>query len=173
MAEWTEAKEIVCRIQEKHISESGKVLQKLLALTLQRLGFDFCEERSIQGVDIDVANRETGERHSFEVKTSKSSSISIAAKDIEGLEMRKEDGYDTYFAVLCQPLCFSAGWIIFPSDKVKVGQYNASRLLRSRDEGLSERINEVFPDVACEIGPGIIACRPGTAMLYMKKEHGI
>jgi len=173
MAEWTETKEIVARIQERHFSESGKVLQKLLAITLQRLGYDFCEERSIQGVDIDVVNRDTGERHSLEVKTSKSSSITIATKDMDGLKAREEDGYVTYFAVLCQPLCFSEGWIICPSKRLKVGQHNASRLVRKRDAELSARVNALFPEVVEEMGPGILACRPGTAMHHMRREHGI
>lgn len=173
MPEWTDTKEIIARIQERHISESGKVLQKLLALTMLRLGYGFCTERSIQGVDIDVVNSETGERHSFEVKTSTSSAVSIATKDLAGLKAREKDGYETYFAVLCLPLCFSAGWIICPSSCLKVGQYNASRLIRKRDAALSERVNSLFPEVVEEIGPGILNCKPGTAMRYMKEEHEI
>lgn len=173
MAEWTETREIVARIQERHISESGKVLQKLLAITMLRLGYDFCEERSIQGVDIDVVNHDTGERHSFEVKTSKSMSITIGSKDIDGLKAREEDGYQTFFAVLCQPLCFSDGWIICPSEALDAGQHNASRLVRRRDAALSERVNSLFPEVAEEIGPGVLNCRHGTAMRYMREEHGI
>lgn len=173
MAEWTETKELVARIQERHVSEGGKVLQKLLALTMLAAGYGFCEERSIQGVDIDVIDRVTGERHSFEVKTSKTNHVTLAKKDFDGLEARREDGYETFFAVLCQPSCFCNGWMVCPSARLKVGRHTASGLLRKRDAELSERVNSLFSEVIEETGPGILACRPGTAMSYMKKEHGI
>jgi hypothetical protein len=98
--DWTEAKNILAAIQERHFSESGKIIQKLLALTLQRLGYDHLEERPIQGVDIDVMNKATGEKHSFEVKTSKSTEIVIAKKDRKGLRAREEDRYQTFYAIL-------------------------------------------------------------------------
>lgn len=173
MPQWTDTREIIARIQERHISESGKILQKLLAMALLRVGYDFQVERSIQGVDIDVKNRETGERHSFEVKTSISSAITIGSKDIEGLEARKEDGYETFFAVLCLPLCFSEGWIICPSDGLQTGQHNASRFLRKRNAALSDKVNSIFPALMAEAGPGILECEAGAAMRHMRQEYGI
>ncbi len=173
MAEWTEARELVALIMDRHISEYGKVLQKLLALTMLKAGYGFCEERSIEGVDIDVIDRVTEERHSFEVKTSRSNRVTLAKKDFDGLKSRRESGFETFFAVLCAPSCFCNGWIVCPSVRLKVGQHTASGLVRKRDAVLSERVNSLFPEVIEEIGPGILACRPGAAMAYMKREHGI
>lgn len=173
MAEWTDTKDVIGKIQKRHVSESGKVIQKLLALTLVRLGYDHLEERSVQGVDIDVIKNETGERHSFEVKTSKTHDVSIGKKDIDGLEAREEDGYKTYFAILCFPLCFTEGWIIIPASSVKEGRYSAMGLLRKRDKELSELVNSVFPDVVEDVEDGLLESRPGCALHFMKENYGI
>jgi len=171
--EWTETKDILFSIQERHFSESGKIIQKLLALALLRLGYDHLEERSIQGVDIDVMNRTTGERHAFEVKTSTGTEIVIAEKDSRGLRAREQDGYRTYYAVLCYPLCFSEGWIIVPARRVKDGRHRAMGLLRWRDRELSGKVNEVFPAVAGEVAPPVLDCPPGTALGFLKETFHI
>ena len=171
--DWTEAKDILSSIQKRHFSESGKVIQKLLALALWRLGYDHMEERSIQGVDIDVMNKATCEKHSFEVKTSKNTEIIIAEKDSKGLRVREEDGYQTFYAILCYPLCFSEGWIIVPSTLVVEGNHRAMGLLRRRDSELSEKVNSIFPEVVEEIGPSVLNCAPGTALGFLKKKYGI
>lgn len=171
--DWTETKDILSSIQERHFSESGKVIQKLLALTLQRLGYDHMEERSIQGVDIDVMNKTTGEKHSFEVKTSKNTEIILAEKDSKGLRAREEDGYQTFYAILCYPICFSEGWIIVPANLVADGSHRAMGLLRRRNKELSEKVNDVFPEVVEEIGPSVLSCAPGAALSFLKKTYRI
>jgi hypothetical protein len=173
VAEWIEARETIARIQNRHVSESGKVIQKLLALTLLRLGYDFCTERTVQGVDIDVVNKRTGERHSFEVKSSKSSVVPIVEKDVEGLKDREGDGYETFFAFLCLPICYCEGWLICPARKIKTGQHEAMSLLNKRNMELSEKVNALFPEIVEEIGIPLTACKPGRAMQWLKEEYGI
>jgi hypothetical protein len=170
---WTDAKNTLAAIQQRHFSESGKIIQKLLALTLLRLGYDHLEERSIQGVDIDVMNMTTGEKHSFEVKTSKSTEIVIAKKDSKGLKAREEDGYQCFYAILCSPLCFSEGWIIVPAGHVSEGKHMAMGLLRKRNKELSEKVNHVFPEVLEEVGPSILACPQGRALAWFKEKFKI
>lgn len=173
MPEWTEVKAIISQIQKRHVSESGKVIQKLLALAMTRLGYGFLEEREVQGVDIDVINRDTGEKHSFEVKTTVKREVQIGAKDLNGLKAREEDDYDTFIAVLCQPLCISEGWIICPASAMKVGSHRAAALVRCRDDALSQRVNSAFPEVVEEIGPHVLDCRPGTALRFLKDKYNI
>jgi hypothetical protein len=171
--EWTEAKNLLVGIQQRHFSESGKIIQKILALSLQRLGYDHLEERSIQGVDIDVMNQATGEKHAFEVKTSITTEIVIGAKDTKGLRAREEDGYQTFYAVLCQPLFFSKGWIIVPAAAVKEGKHGAMRLWRKRNAELCERVNSVFPELVGDVGPSVLTCPQGKALALLREKYGI
>ncbi len=171
--DWTETKSILGSIQGRHFSESGKIIQKLLALALQRLGYDHLEERSIQGVDIDVMTKSTGDRHALEVKTSKTAEILIAKKDSQGLKAREQDGYQTFYAILCYPLCFSEGWILVPAGIVKEGTHRAIGLLRNRDKELSEKINRVFPQVVEEAGSAVLECAAGTALSFLKERYHI
>lgn len=168
-----EANSLLVRLHERHPSEFGKIVQKLLALTFQELGFELIEERAVQGVDIDVIRQDTGERFSFEVKTSQGREVHIGSKDIEGLRSRQVDGYDTYFAVLCMPFCFSDGWIIFSSRGIKEGNYNAVRLVGKRFRELSEEINGAFPLVLKKVGEELISRPGGTALRYLKEKLGI
>jgi len=169
----TYAKEVIGSLQSLHFSEYGKIIQKLLALSLRRLGYDHMEERSIQGVDIDVMKKATGERHSFEVKTSRSADVTIAEKDVKGLESRRADGYETSYAILCYPLCFSEGWIIVPSRDVKKGRHGAMALLRRRNRELSDQVNSVFAEIVREAAPELLSCEPGTALRFMKEKYRI
>ena len=170
---WTYVKEVLGSLQNLHFSEYGKIIQKLLALALQRMGYDHMEERSIQGVDIDVMKKATGERYAFEVKTSKSADITIAEKDGKGLESRRADGYETFYAILCYPLCFSEGWIIVPSQGIKKGRQSAMALLRRLNQELSDQVNSVYPEIIKEVAPELLKCKPGTALKFMKQKYRI
>ena len=59
--------------------ETGKVVQKLLAIAFRRLGFERVVERSTQGVDLDVARGD--ERYAIEVKTAQGWEVSLDPKD--------------------------------------------------------------------------------------------
>lgn len=78
--------------------ETGKVVQKLLAIAFRRLGFERVVERSTQGVDLDVARGD--ERYAIEVKTAQGWEVSLDPKDIKGPPGRHYDRYQAVMAVL-------------------------------------------------------------------------
>jgi hypothetical protein len=162
------------RISELHEKEFGKVVQKLLALTFVELGFHLAEERAVQGVDIDIIRRETGEKLSFEVKTGQGSQVPVVDKDIDGLNSRKEaDQYDTYFAFLFQPHYLSEGWIIVPASKIKKGTCKAMRLVGQDDGTLSKEVNAVFPEVLERVCDDLLSCKKGSALGMLKNRYKI
>ena len=64
--EWLE------RIRQEHGDGiGGKILQRLLELAFDDLGYRLVEERMSEGIDFDVENREgSDDRYSFEARTS-------------------------------------------------------------------------------------------------------
>lgn len=162
------------KIYKLHEKEFGKIVQKMLALTFVELGFHLAEERAVQGVDIDIVNRETGEKLSFEVKTSQGSQVIISDKDISGLNSRRDtDQYETYFAFLYRPHYLSEGWIIVPARKIRKGNINAMRLASMDDDSLSKEVNKVFPEVLERICDDLASCRRGSALGMLKNKHKI
>ncbi len=168
-----EAQKSLRALSEKFNKEFGKIAQKLLALAFMDLGYELVEERSVQGVDIDVIKKDTGDRLSMEVKTTQSNDFSLEAKDVEGLKSRQTDGYNTFFAVLSLPHCLSEGWIIFPAQGIKPGKYNFLRLTTRRQHHISSQINEVFPTVLERVEEGLLGCERGFALKYLKERHNI
>lgn len=168
-----ETKALLEKIHRAHPKEFGKVVQKLLALAFARVGYQVVEERAVQGVDIDMIDKATGERFSLEVKTSQGGDIYLTTKDIEGLERRSLDHYATYYAVLCLPHCIGEGWIIVPSAGVREGRYGAMRLAARDDGALSERANSAFPAVLEEASEHLLGCRRGQAMRLLRERYGI
>jgi len=98
--------------------EFGKLCQKFLAITFQMAGYSRIVERGVQGVDIDAAG-ESGEKYTIEVKTTVTKSINFEQKDVEGLQKRKEDGYQPVLAVL--RLDRFSDWIFARADEIKPG----------------------------------------------------
>lgn len=168
-----EAKTLLEKIRRAHPKEFGKVAQKLLALTFKEVGYEVVEERAVQGVDIDMIDKETGERYSLEVKTSQKGEVILTRKDVESLERRRVDHYGTYYAVLCLPHCLSEGWIIFPSRGVKEGRHSAMRMAVRDDGSLSRKANAAFPAVLKEVGEPLLSCRRGYAMHMLRDRYGI
>lgn len=168
-----ETKTLLERIHEAHPKEFGKVVQKLLALSFIDMGYEVVEERAVQGVDIDMIDKKTGERCSLEVKTSQGGEIILSPKDIEGLERRCVDHYSTYYAALCLPHCLSEGWIIVPSRGIKQGKYSAMRLASKDDGALSKKANAAFPGVLKKASGPLLACRKGHAMKLLRERYGI
>ncbi len=162
------------RIRALHGDDFGKIAQKLLALAFVELGFRLAEERAVQGVDIDLVDEETGEKLSFEVKTSQSSQLRIELKDIKGLESRREnDGYAPYFAFLFKPHHIGEGWIIVPAKGIKKGTHNAMRLASKDHRALSGRVNAAFAQVVERAYEDLIGCRKGSAQGMLKRKYGI
>lgn len=161
------------KLYQAHPKEFGKVVQKLLALTFRELGYEIIEERAVQGVDIDMVDKPTGERISMEVKTSQGSQVEIPRKDVEGLERRRRDHYATFYAVLCMPYCISEGWVIFPALGIKEGKYSTLRLATKDDGSLSEKANSAFPAVLKRASEPLMSCRRGHAMELLRERYGI
>lgn len=168
-----ETKTMLQAVQERHPTEYGKVAQKLLAMTFIKMGFKLNEERAVQGVDIDIIDTETGERLSIEVKTSKSSKVSIGQKDVESLKPRKEDHYEIFYAMLSMPLCLSEGWVVVPAEGIKKGDYAVLRLARLKLRDLCDTINSAFPAVLKEVYPDLMKCSRGSALGMLKGKHNI
>jgi hypothetical protein len=101
--------------------ELGKVIQKMLALSFNKVGFKNIEENSIQGVDINMED-EIGNRYSIEVKTSGTRMLSLGEKDIKGLLMKKKHGNKIGVAALHRAL-FS-DWMFIKADELKAGRFN-------------------------------------------------
>jgi len=167
------AKEMLQEVHRRHSMEYGKVAQKLLAMTFERIGFKLNQERAVQGVDIDVIDLETGKRMSMEVKTSQDGWFSIGEKDVEGLQARKNDHYDTFYAVLSMPHCLGEGWVVVPADGIGKGRHSLVRLAGRKLPELCERINSAFPGVLEEVCPDLMRCSRGSALGMLKARHGI
>jgi len=112
--------------------EFGKLCQKFLAITFQMAGYSRIVERGVQGVDIDAAG-ESGEKYAIEVKTTVTKSINFEQKDVEGLQKRKEDGYQPVLAVL--RLDRFSDWIFARVDEIKPGSLyiDSLRVYRLRE----------------------------------------
>jgi Holliday junction resolvase len=135
--------------------ELGKLCQKFVAIGFRMAGYGHVVERGVQGVDVDAAE-EGGPKYAIEVKTTTKGSVTVERKDIEGLEMRKRDGYEAVLAVL-RVTRFS-DWIFVRADKVKLGSVFVDSLRPYRLCELEERIrpfiesasNEHFDGTMCE-----------------------
>ncbi len=152
----------------------GKIAQKLLALTFRRMGFHIMEERSVEGVDIDVVHKNLSLKYALEVKTAQGRTARLEAKDVEGLQRRREDGYETFYAVLCQPFCITDGWIIFPADAVSPGErLPALRFCRNAQKELCREVNAVFPEVLEEAYPHLMAGGRGDRLRVIRDRFQV
>ena len=126
--------------------EFGKICQKLLAISFQKVGYSHIIERSIQGVDIDVAN-EKGEKYAIEVKTSVNNSVIFETKDAYGLQQRKKDGYQPVLAAL--ELKMFSSWAFIKANDLKPGKHHIN-LLVPRIYELEDIINPLFDQAVKE-----------------------
>jgi Holliday junction resolvase len=117
--------------------EFGKLCQKLLAIGFRMAGYSHIVERGVQGVDVDAAG-ENGEKYSIEVKTTVGQSLNFEQKDVDGLQKRKEDGYETVLAVL--RLDRFSNWIFAKADTIKSRRLLIDSLRPHRLGDLEERI---------------------------------
>lgn len=98
--------------------EFGKLCQKFLAIGFRMGGYSHVVERGVQGVDVDAAG-EKGEKYAIEVKTTAGKYINFEQKDVDGLQKRKEDGYQPVLAVL--RLDRFSNWIFAKANTIKWG----------------------------------------------------
>lgn len=129
----TEIYELLKKLHNKYgPQEFGKLCQKFLAISFQMAGYSHIVERGVQGVDIDAAGG-NGEKYAVEVKTTVTKSVNFEQKDVDGLQKRKEDGYQSILAVL--PLDRFSDWIFAKADTIKSGilYIDSLRVYRSRE----------------------------------------
>lgn len=126
--------------------EFGKVVQKLLALTLLDLGATRVTDRAIQGIDIEA---QLDDRVlAIEVKTGEASTVRIGKKDIKGLDARREEGYDTLLAVLGGRLIDDWQLLPVPGTDLKLNADLEVTFLRPfMDRALSCRVSSAFVEI--------------------------
>ncbi len=161
------------KLYDKHPTEFGKIIQKILALALKDLGYQLVEERTVQGVDIDIIHTTTGEKKAIEVKTCLHREVSIGPKDTDGLSRRTGDGYRSYLAILSLPLSVSLGWLVVPADGFEAGRYGVLSLNSRRDGKFSEAVNQVFERRFEAMADELLGCEKGTALSFLKQVYGI
>jgi len=153
----TETYEGLKKISDKYeqTKEFGKLSQQLLALAFGLAGFKVNEVRLVEGVDIDV-KAQSGEKYAVEVKTTRSNSSSIifGKKDIDGLQKRKEDGYQPLLAVL--RLDRFSDWIFAKADTIKPGSISLDSIRVYRLHELEKCICPSFDEAIKEHYNGIM-----------------
>jgi hypothetical protein len=133
-------------LRSKAGKEYGKLIQKLLAIALLETDVEALVERSIQGIDLDV--RIAGRAYAFEVKTSEGDDISLARKDLDGLERQRREGAQAYIAML--PGGRLGEWIFarYNPGELATGRKLSSFQLRPyRDRELEQRVHSAFEAV--------------------------
>lgn len=138
----TETYESLIKLYDKYGSqEFGKLCQKLLAIGFRMAGYSQIVERGVQGVDIDVAG-ESGKKYTVEVKTTTTRCVNFAVKDVDGLQKRKQDGYQPILAVL--RIDRFSQWIFAQADRIKSGSLVINNLRPYRLDELEECICPFF-----------------------------
>jgi Holliday junction resolvase len=131
----------------------GKLSQQLVALAFDLADFKVNEVRLVEGIDIDVLTP-SGKKYAIEVKTTESRFINFKQKDVDGLQKRKEDGYQPVLAVL--RLDRFSDWIFAKADKIKPGRRYIDSLRVYRMHELEEHIVPFFDKVLQEHYRGIM-----------------
>ena len=77
----------------------GKCVQKLLGLAFLEAGATRLTDRGIQGIDLEVTLPDR-RRLAIEVKTTESAAVVLGEKDLQGLEARRQEGFEPFLAAL-------------------------------------------------------------------------
>lgn len=127
----------------------GKIAQKLLALSFRRMGFTHVVERSVEGVDIDIA-RDAEDKYALEVKTTEGLSISLDDGNVRALRDRDKDGYSPVIAAL--RLAVFEKWIVaqVPLPELRPGRILVDSLRAYRMKDLEGALEPAFEDVVEE-----------------------
>ena len=145
----------LAHLRETRGKEYGKLVQKVLALSFLEIGASRVTERSIQGIDLEVEI--DGRKIAFEAKTTETGSVRLGAKDIKGLDARRNEGYETYIAVLGTRLLDE--WVFAsytPGEPAQGVAYSPLALRPYRDRELEARVAELFEDLLAEHLTGAI-----------------
>ncbi|MCX7943941.1 MAG: hypothetical protein N2746_05470 [Deltaproteobacteria bacterium] len=162
-------------INKHNESETGKILQCMLALSFHHLLN--CEAKYItinlvEGVDIVVDLDEF--KYAIEVKTTSRDAIKIGEKDFGGLEKYKEKGYIPIICVL--KIDLHSEWLLIDLDKLRrrrKSTWNNSDLYTDdRFKELSKNLNSTFEKLLLEYATQIIE-NGLTYLLKILRERGI
>jgi len=150
----TETYERLKKLHDKYgPQEFGKICQKFLAISFQMAGYNHIVERGVQGVDVDAAGESRG-KYAIEVKTTVTKSINFDQKDVDGLQKRKEDGYQSILAVL--RLDRFSDWIFAKADTIKAGSLYIDSLRVYRLHELERCIRPRFYEAVKEHFDGTV-----------------
>lgn len=124
----------------------GKIAQKLLALSFGEIGFTHIVERSIEGVDIDIAGKDD-EKFALEVKTTNGLSINLSVSNVEALRKRTRDGYFPVVAAL--RLAAFEKWILarIPLSELSPGPMPVYRLRAYRMIEMENMLTPAFEQI--------------------------
>jgi hypothetical protein len=124
----------------------GKIAQKLLALAFCRMSFTHVVERSVEGVDIDVATG-GGDKYALEVKTTDGRSFVLSEANIGALSDRTKDGYVPVIAAL--RLAVFGRWILaqIPLDELHPGSVSVEHLRAYRMRDCEALLGRAFEEV--------------------------
>lgn len=150
-------------IAEAQGLEHGKLVQKLLALAFLEAGAVRVTDRSTQGIDLEVTLSD-GRRAALEVKTTQGDTLSLGAKDLEGLRSRLGEGFVPYVAVLGPHLLDEWIFARWTDGEIRPAQAYPPLLLRAlRDRSLEQVVAAAFPAVV--IAHGAAAAKGGQGAL--------
>ena len=133
----------------------GKILQRLLAIAFDTIGYRLVDERLVEGTDLDVCHRErTAERYSFEVSTTQGFLVPVENEDLRLMDERVRDGYLTGIAGLrIAPggkwVLVRREWLTPPSLRLAVGNSPGW-------EDLAMRLNRAFDEVTGRLGEAAV-----------------
>lgn len=124
----------------------GKIAQSLLAVTLNDLGWRDIRNHLSEDSDIDAIDPQQ-RRCTFEVKTSKKSSVLVQPKDISCLNQRRVDGYEGFLTAM--RICATTKWLVVPSSSevVRPGNLSFAIMQMKNERALSQAFNEQFNNV--------------------------
>jgi len=131
--------EIVRFRQTRGEGPAGKFLQRMLALTLVRAGYDVEEEHTVEGPDLFVG------QYQVEVKTTTAEPFMIGAKDIHDIERATQRGKTPALALLeCSSF---RGWTVGYAKGLTEGSYRRRDLALRRIPDLEKAANDHFDAV--------------------------
>jgi|YNPBryunderm2012_1023409.scaffolds.fasta_scaffold00436_9 hypothetical protein len=137
---------------------AGKILQRLLGLAFDRIGFRVIEEGISEGIDLSVAHREIPEqRYAFEVRTTQSDAVPVSRQDLAQMKARAADGYQTGLAAL--RIAPGAHWILVRSEWLRPPDLPVSVGTCEPWKELAASLNQAFDEVLEELAP--LALREG------------
>jgi len=165
--------ELYCSLKELHARhgarEFGKIVQKELAIAFHLAGFARVVERGVQGVDVDAVGNSL-ERYATEVKTTQTESVPFAAKDINGLKSRQQDGYQPLLAVLrLSPL---SDLFLVHAGNLRCGRLQIESLRPYRFHELETRIQPCFERAVLEHFEGALTGSQ-SYLDWVLREYGI